>query len=105
MSEPCHIGKDKLLALNVDVIDVISIDNKPPANANEQVVVRAKLIENHILNLPQLEREQTRLIVGLHKVAVVAVRRDIDYLVGGDAHQVGGSGYDQIFLQHDATKV
>ena len=60
---------------------------------------------NHILNLPQLKSEQTRLVVGLHKITVVAVRRDEHDLLGSDAHQVGGGGYDEILLQQDAAKL
>ena len=93
------------MALDVDVIDVVSVDDEAPADTDEQVAIAAKLLVNHGLNLPQLESEHTRLVVNLHKVAVVAVRRDKDNLVGSDAHQVCGSGYDQILLEHNAAKV
>ena len=105
MGEPCHIGEDELLALDVNVIDVVAIDDEAPANTDEQVAVGAKLLANHNFDLPQLEGKQARLIVGLHEVAIIAVRRDIDNLLGGNAHQVGGGGYDQILLQHDAAKI
>lgn len=105
MRETTVVGQDKLLALDVDVIDVVSVDDEAPADTDEQVAIAAKLLVNHGLNLPQLESEHTRLVVNLHKVAVVAVRRDKDNLVGSDAHQVCGSGYDQIFLEHNAAKV
>lgn len=105
MRETTVVGQDKLLALDVDVIDVVSVDDEAPADTDEQVAIAAKLLVNHGLNLPQLESEHTRLVVNLHKVAVVAVRRDKDNLVRRDAHQVCGSGYDQILLEHNATKV
>ena len=105
MGKPRHIGKDKLLALDVDIIDVISVDDEAPANTDEQVAVCAKLIANHSLDLPQLEGEQACFVVDLHEVAIVAVRRNVDNLVGSNAHQVGSGGYDQILLQHDVAKV
>lgn len=46
-----------------------------------------------------------RLIVGLDKIAVVAVRRNEHDLLGCNAHQIRGGRYDQIFLQHDEAKV
>lgn len=105
MRETTVVGQDKLLALDVDVIDVVSVDDEAPAYTDEQVAITAKLLVNHSLNLPQLEGEHTSLVVSLHKVAIVAVRRDKDNLVGSDAHQVCGSGYDQILLEHYAAKV
>ena len=35
----------------------------------------------------------------------VAVRRDEDDLLGGNTHQVGSCGYDQILFEHDAAKI
>lgn len=105
MGKPIVVGQDELLALDIDVIDVIAVDDKPPAYADEQVALGAQLITDHILYLPQLESEQARLIVGLHQVAVIAVRRDEDDLLGGNTHQVGGSGNDQILFEHDAAKI
>lgn len=90
MCETAVVGQDKLLALDVDVIDVVAVNDKPPADADEQVGVSALLFMDHILDLPQLEREHTGLVVGLHEVAVVAVRRDEHDAVGVNAHQVGG---------------
>lgn len=46
-----------------------------------------------------------RLVVGLDKIAVVAVRRNEHDLLGCNAHQIRGGRYDQIFLQHDEAKV
>ena len=91
--------------MDIDIIDIVAIDDKPPAYTDKQVAVGAELFPNHILNLPELEREHTRLVVSLHKVAVIAIRRDKDNLVGRDAHKVSRSGYDQILLQHDEAKV
>lgn len=105
MRKTAVVGQDKLLALDVDVIDIVSVDDEAPADTDKQVAVAAKLLVNHSLNLPQLEGEHTRLVVSLHKVTVVAVRRDKDNLVRCNAHQVCGSGYDQILLEHNATKV
>ena len=105
MCETTVVGQDKLLALDVDVIDIVSVDDEAPADTDEQVAIAAKLLMNHGLNLPQLEGEHTRLVVSLHKIAVVAIRRDKDNLVGRDAHQVCGSRYDQILLEHNAAKV
>ena len=105
MRETAIVGQDKLLALDVDVIDIVSVDDEAPADTDEQVAIAAKLLMNHGLNLPQLEGEHTRLVVSLHKVAVVAVRRDKDNLVGRDAHHVCSSRYDQILLEHNASKV
>ncbi len=105
MSEPRHIRKDELLALDIDVIDIVAIDDKAPAYTNKQVAVGAKLLPNHILHLPKLEREHSRLVIGLNQVAVIPVRRDKHNLVGRNAHQVSRSGYDQILLQHDEAKV
>lgn len=105
MGKPVVIGQDELLALDIDVIDVIAVDDEPPADTDEQVALGAQLITDHTLNLPQLEGKQTRLIVGLHQVAVVAVRRDEDDLLGGNTHQVGCCGYDQILFEHDAAKI
>ena len=105
MRETAVVGQDKLLALDVDVIDIVSVDDEAPADTDKQVAIAAKLLVNHGLNLPQLECEHTRLVVSLHKIAVVAVRRDKDNLVGSNAHQVCGGGYDQILLEHNAAKV
>ena len=105
MCKTAVVGQDKLLALDVDVIDIVSVDDEAPADTDEQVAFTAKLLMNHSLNLPQLEGEHTRLVVSLHKVAVIAIRRDKDNLVRRYAHQVGGSGYDQILLEHNAAKV
>ena len=105
MGEPRYVRKDKLLALDVDVIDIISVNDEAPANTNKQVAIGAKLIVNHNLDLPQLESEQACLIVDLHEVAVIAIRRDEDDLVGGNTHQISSGGYNQILLQHDAAKV
>ena len=55
--------------------------------------------------MPELECEHSRLVVGLHHVAIIPVRRDKHNLVGRDAHQVSRCGYDQILLQHDEAKV
>ena len=105
MGETAVVGQDKLLALDVDVIDVVAVNDKPPADADEQVGIPAQLSVDHILDLPQLECEHTGLVVGLHEVAVIAVRRDEHDAVGVNAHQVGGGGYDQVFLEHEAAKV
>lgn len=91
--------------MDIDIIDIVAIDDKAPAYTDKQVAVGAKLFPNHILHLPELEREHSRLIVRLHQVAVIPVRRDENNLVRRDAHQVGRSGYDQILLQHDEAKV
>ena len=93
------------MALDVDIIDIVTIDDKTSAYTDKQIAFSTQLFMNHSLNLPQLEGKQTRLVVGLHKVAVVAVRRDKDYLFWCDAHQISGGGYDQILLEHDAAKV
>ena len=105
MSKPRHIRKDELLALDIDIIDIVAVDDKAPAYTDKQVAIGAELFPNHILHLPELEREHSRLVVGLNQVAVVAVRRDKNNLVGRNAHQVCGGGYDQILLEHNATKV
>ena len=105
MRKTTVVGQDKLLALDVDVIDIVSVDDEAPAYTDEQVAIAAKLLVNHSLNLPQLEGEHTRLVVSLHKVAVVAVRRDKNNLVGSNAHQVCGGRYDQKLLEHNAAKV
>lgn len=91
--------------MDIDIIDIVTVDDKSSSDANERVAVSVQLHLNHILNLPQLKSEQTRLVVGLHKITVVAVRRDEHNLVGGNAHQVGGSGYDQKLPRHDAAKI
>ncbi len=105
MRETTVVRQDKLLALDVDVIDVVSVDDEAPADTDEQVAVGAKLFPNHIFHLTELEREHSRFVVGLHQVAIIPVRRDKDNLVRRNAHQVCGSGYDQILLEHNATKV
>jgi hypothetical protein len=105
MRKPRHIRKDELLALDIDVIDIVAIDDKAPAYTDKQIAVGAKLFPNHILHLPELEREHSRLVIGLNQVAVIPVRRDKHNLVGRNAHQVSRSGYDQILLQHDEAKV
>lgn len=105
MRKPRHIRKDELLALDIDVIDIVAIDDKAPAYTDKQIAVGAKLFPNHILHLPKLEREHSRLVVGLNQVAVIPVRRDKHNLVGRNAHQVSRRGYDQILLQHDEAKV
>ena len=91
--------------MDIDVIDIVAIDDKAPAYTDKQVAVGAKLLPNHILHLPELEREHSRLVIGLNHVAVIPVRRDKHNLVGRNAHQVSRSGYDQILLQHDEAKV
>lgn len=93
------------MALDIDVIDVIAVDDEPPAYADKQVALGAQLFTDHTLDLPQLESEQARLVVGLHQVTVVAVRRDEHNLFRSNTHQLGCRGYDQIFFEHDATKV
>ena len=105
MREPRHIRKNELLALDIDIIDIVAIDDKAPAYTDKQVAVSAELFPNHILHLPKLEREHSRLVVRLHQVAVIPVRRDKHNLVRRDAHQVSRSGYDQILFQHDEAKV
>ena len=91
--------------MDIDIIDIVAIDDKPPAYTDKQVAVGAKLFPNQILHLPELEREHSRLVVRLYQVTVIPVRRDKHNLVGRDAHQVSRSGYDQILLQHDEAKV
>lgn len=91
--------------MDIDIIDIVAVDDKAPAYTDKQVAVGAKLFPNHILHLPELEREHSRLVVGLYQVAIIPVRRDKHNLVGGNAHQVSRSGYDQILLQHDEAKV
>ena len=105
MRKPRHIRKDEFLALDIDIIDIVAIDDKAPAYTDKQVAVGAELFPNHIFHLPELEREHSRLVVGLHQVAVIPVRRDKHNLVWRNAHQVSRSGYDQILLQHDEAKV
>ena len=91
--------------MDIDVIDIVAVDDKAPAYTDKQVALSAKLFPNHILNLPELEREHSRLVVGLHQVAIIPVRRDKHNLVGRNTHQVSRSGYDQILFQHDEAKV
>ena len=91
--------------MDIDIVDIVAIDDKPPAYTDKQVAVGAKLFPNHILHLTELEREHSRLVVGLHQVAIIPVRRDKHNLVGRNAHQVSRCGYDQILLQHDEAKV
>ena len=105
MRKPRHIRKDELLALDIDLIDIVAVDDKAPAYTDKQIAVSTELFPNHIFHLPELEREHSRLVVGLHQVAVIPVRRDKHNLVGGNAHQVSRCGYDQILLQHDEAKV
>ena len=105
VGEPGHIGKDELLTLDVDVIDIVSVDDEASADAHKQFAVGPQLLTNHSLDLTQLESQQACLVVGLHNVAIVAVRRDEDNLVGGNAHQFGCGGYDQKLLEHVSAKV
>ena len=49
--------------MDIDVIDIVAIDDKAPAYTDKQVAVGAKLFPNHILHLPELEREHSRLVV------------------------------------------
>ena len=91
--------------MDIDVIDIVAIDDKAPAYTDKQVAVSAELFPNHIFHLPELEREHSRLVVGLNQIAIISVRRDKHNLVGRNAHQVSRSGYDQILLQHDEAKV
>ena len=91
--------------MDIDIIDIVAIDDKAPAYTDKQVAVGAKLFPNHILHLPELECEHSRLVVGLNQVAVIPIRRDKHNLVGRNAHQVSRSGYDQILLQHDEAKI
>jgi len=105
MGEPRHIRKDELLALDIDIIDIVAIDDKASSNPDELEPLSAKLFPNHIFHLPELECEHSCLVVGLHQVAIIPVRRDKHNLVGRNTHQVSRSGYDQILLQHDEAKV
>ena len=105
MCETAVVGQDQLLALDIDVIDIAAVDDESPPDTEEHVVIPAQLLMNHVKNLSQLEGEHSSLVVNLHKVAVVAVRRDKDNLVWCDAHQIYSSGYDQIRLGHGAAKV
>ena len=105
MRKPRHIRKDELLALDIDIIDIVAVDDKASSNPDELETLSAKLFPNHILYLSELERKHSRLVVGLNQVAIIPVRRDKHNLVGRDAHQVSRSGYDQILLQHDEAKV
>ena len=90
MGEACHIGKDELLALDIDVIDIVAVDDQAPTNPDELEAFRAKLFTYHTLHLSELERQHPRLVVSLNEVAVVPVRRDKHNPLGSDAHQVGG---------------
>ena len=91
--------------MDIDVIDIVAIDDKAPAYTDKQVAVSTELFPNHILHLPELEREHSRFVVRLHQVAIIPVRRDKHNLVRRDTHQVSRSGYNQILLQHDEAKV
>lgn len=90
MGEACHIGKDELLALDIDVIDIVAIYDQAPTNPDELEAFRAKLFTYHTLHLSELERQHPSLVVSLNEVAVVPVRRDKHNPLGSDAPQVGG---------------
>ena len=105
MRKPRHIRKDELLVLDIDIIDIVAVNDKASSNSDELETLSAKLFPNHIFHLPELEREHSRLVVGLHQVAIIPVRRDKHNLVGRNAHQVSRCGYNQILLQHDEAKV
>ena len=55
-------------------MDIVAIDDQAPADTDEQVAFGAQLITDLRLHLTQMEREHPRLVVGLHQVAIVAVR-------------------------------
>lgn len=105
MGESTVVGQDKLLALDIDVIDIVAVDDDASADTDEHEAFVAKLFMDDVLDLPQLESEQTSLVVNLHEVAIVAIRRDKDNFVGRDTHQIGGGGYDQILFEHDGAKI
>ena len=105
MREPGYIRQNKLLALDIDIIDIIAVNDEAPADTDKQVAIGAKLFSNHVLHLAQLESEHTRLVVSLNKVTVVAIRRDKNNLLRRNSHQVSRGGYDQILFQHDVAKV
>ena len=83
-------GQDELLALDVDVIDVVTVDDEASADTDEQKPFVAKLVVDHGLDDTQLIGEQTRLVVGQHDITVVAVRRNVDYRFGDETHHVVG---------------
>lgn len=90
MGKTVVVRQDKLLALDIDIIDVVAVDDERPANTNELVSLDAQLLMDHGLNLTQLEGELTHIVVGLHQIAIVAVRGDEDNPVGCYAHQITG---------------
>ena len=91
MAKSVIIRQYELLSRYIYVIYVRAVNNMTATNTNEGITLLAELTFDQSFDLPQLQSKYSGLIVCQHKGRVVAIRGDIDNLLWGNTHQVGGS--------------
>ncbi len=88
MAAPIAVRKHQLLFGNVDGVNKVLVDDKPPAQPYEVVAGVAELESYQILNLTQLEGHKLFAIVLRHDVGIIPVCRHINQSAGGNAKQL-----------------
>lgn len=74
MPAPGAVRQNKLLLGDVDEIYVVSINYQCPSKADEIPAMVSKLVADEILNLTQLESNQTLLSVKRDHIGIIPVR-------------------------------
>ena len=67
-----------MLLGNMDIVHIFHIHNQALTYAHEGLALFGQLLGYHTLYLPQLKGQKPYLSARLEKVAVVAVRRDVE---------------------------
>lgn len=95
------IGKDQLLPLNVDVVNIFPVDNQTPANSDKVYARLFQLPLYHLLYITQLAHHDPVLAVALHDGGIVAIGGNIHNVATCKTQKVVIGRYDKKFLHRD----
>ena len=98
------VGEYQLLFCEIDIADIVPVDDKALANADEIGSAEGELLCQQPFDLAELHCYDSRLAVGEHKRGIVAVGRYEYNLIRCSPNQVDACRYDQIFFHKSIIK-
>jgi len=103
MITPVAIRKNQLLLGHVDRVHKILIDDQASSKTDKIVASISKLVADHVLYLPQLERYHRRPVVLRDHIRIVSIRRYVYQPVGRNPEQLRPFRYDNHLIHWDSS--